>query len=293
MVAALAGALALALVVSASLTRPLRALTDSLERAESSGSREPISVPDGTREVTTLTAAYNRLLRTLARQERARREAAASAAHELRTPVSGIVSRLEAMEDGILPMDQDNIGAVLREAERLKRLVEDVDKPYDAEHPRQPLRREPVQLEMLVARRVAAVTGAFAARKIALSGSFRPVVVDGDATRLEQVVDNLVSNALRYTDQGGRVDVLVGRHDGHALVEVIDDGLGIAAEDLPRVFEPFWRAETSRARVTGGAGLGLAVARELVVAHGGRVTIESARGEGTAVRISLPVTDED
>jgi signal transduction histidine kinase len=289
---AFAGALGLAMIVSAGLTRPLRELTIALRHAERTGSREPIEVPHATAGIKALAGAYNRLLATLRRQESKRQEAAASIAHELRTPISGVVSRLEGMEDGILPLDVDNVRAVLHEAERLRRLVEDVDRLHDAEQPLRPLRHERLALDLLVARRLASFIDGFVRRGIAVRGDFAPAWIDGDDTRLEQVVDNLLSNALRYTDDGGRVAVTVRAGGGQAAIVVADDGMGIDADDLPHVFEPFWRAERSRARATGGAGLGLAVARELVEGHDGTITMRSWRGCGTVAEVLLPAAAE-
>src|SRR3712207_5087324 len=110
----------------------------------------------------------------------------------------------------------------------------------------------------------------------------------GDPRRLEQVVDNLLSNALRYTDPGGRVELRVRREHGHCLVEVHDTGIGISPEDLPRVFDRFWRSDRSRSRATGGSGVGLAVVRELVRAHNGLVELHSEVGLGTTARVTLP-----
>ena len=110
----------------------------------------------------------------------------------------------------------------------------------------------------------------------------------GDARRLEQVVDNLLSNALRYTDPGGRVTLHVSRGVTGCVVEVRDTGIGIASEDLPHVFDRFWRSDRSRSRATGGSGIGLAVVRELVRAHHGRVELRSELGEGTVARVVLP-----
>jgi two-component system sensor histidine kinase BaeS len=113
-------------------------------------------------------------------------------------------------------------------------------------------------------------------------------VVDGDPARLAQVLDNLLTNALRYTDRGGTVTVTVrGRRDGVG-VDVSDTGVGIAADDLPHVFDRFWRADRSRSRATGGSGVGLAVVQRLVVAHGGRIEVESEPGRGTSFHIWLP-----
>ena len=117
-------------------------------------------------------------------------------------------------------------------------------------------------------------------------------MVDGEPKRLEQIVVNLLSNALRYTDAGGAVRVTVRPEGGAALLEVADTGIGIAPEDVPRVFTRFWRGEKSRSRETGGAGIGLSIVKELVQAHGGEVSVESALGEGSVFRVTLPLSDD-
>ena len=116
--------------------------------------------------------------------------------------------------------------------------------------------------------------------------------MNGEPKRLEQVVVNLLSNALRYTDAGGRVLVTVRPDAEAALLEVSDTGIGIAEEDLPRVFTRFWRGEKSRSRDTGGAGIGLAIVQELVQAHGGEVGVESAPGRGSLFRVALPLSPQ-
>ena len=119
-----------------------------------------------------------------------------------------------------------------------------------------------------------------------------PVVVDGEPRRLEQIIVNLLSNAMRYTDPGGRVTVTVEPQGGDAVLEVADTGIGISTEDLPHVFARVWRGEKSRSRATGGAGIGLAIVRELVRAHSGSVTVESVPGKGSVFGVTLPLASE-
>ncbi|KKL48934.1 hypothetical protein LCGC14_2320540 [marine sediment metagenome] len=118
---------------------------------------------------------------------------------------------------------------------------------------------------------------------------FEPVRVRGDENRLEQIVDNLLSNALRYTERGGRVTLRVGRREDKALLEVEDTGIGIPPNELSDIFRRFWRGEKSRSRVTGGAGIGLAIVRDLTEAHDGQVDVDSTPGRGSSFRVSLPL----
>jgi two-component system sensor histidine kinase BaeS len=178
------------------------------------------------------------------------------------------------------------------EALRLSRLLDDLSALAEAERPGLLLDAEPVDLAAIAQAQVSAFAGAFAEKGIALEADLRPALVDGEPKRLEQVVVNLLSNALRYTDAGGRVLVTVRPDTEAALLEVSDTGIGIAETDLPRVFTRFWRGEKSRSRDTGGAGIGLSIVKELVQAHGGEVGVESAPGRGSLFRVTLPLSPQ-
>jgi signal transduction histidine kinase len=270
------------------LVRPLRRLTETAERM-SRGDLGARARAGGGAELTRLADTFNRLASTLAREDQVRRAAAADIAHELRTPVTGILSRIEAAQDGVMADPAANLEAMHAEALRLSGLIDDVAQLAEAERPDLLLAREPVDLAEVCALRAAAYGGFFEAKGIAFAERHEPARLRGDPRRLEQVVDNLLSNALRYTDPGGRVELRVRREDGRCLLEVQDTGIGISPEDLPHVFERFWRSDRSRSRATGGSGVGLAVVRELVRAHNGLVELRSEVGLGTTARVTLPV----
>jgi two-component system sensor histidine kinase BaeS len=175
------------------------------------------------------------------------------------------------------------------EARRLGALIEDVEALAEAERPGVLMRHEPVDLGAAARERLAAHAAAFADAGIELRDELaREAVVVGDPARLTQVLDNLLTNALRYTDRGGAVTVAVGNDGDGVTVDVSDTGIGIAAEDLPHVFDRFWRADRSRSRATGGSGVGLAVVQRLIAAHGGRIEVDSQAGRGTSFHIWLP-----
>ena len=289
----LAGGLALAigLVVAAllapALARPLRRLTAAARRIER-GELDTRVAAEGAPETRELARAFNRLAETLEHEERIRRDVSADVAHELRTPLAGIVSRIEAAQDGLLDR-RENLDAMHTEALRLTRLVEDLGKLADAQQPALTLRKEAIELSAIVAERAGVYRDQLAAKGISLEQRLEPAAVVGDAGRIGQIVDNLLSNALRYTDAGGTVSVAVARRDADAVIEVADTGVGIAGDQLPYIFERFWRGEPSRARRTGGAGIGLAIVRELVRAHDGRIDVESKPGEGSCFRVTLPL----
>jgi two-component system sensor histidine kinase BaeS len=291
----LAGGLALALglvaaaLLAPALARPLRRLTTAARRIQGGDLRTRVP-PAGAPELRELGHAFNRLADTLQHEERIRRDAAADVAHELRTPLAGIVSRIEAAQDGVLADDVANLEAMHTEALRLTRLVADLGRLAEAQRPGLTLRKEMLDLRELVHERARVYADYLQAKDIALEERLTEASAYGDRGRIAQIVDNLLSNALRYTDAGGTVTVGLAQHDGEAVLEVGDTGIGIKGADLPYVFERFWRGEPSRARRTGGAGIGLAIVRELVRAHDGRIDVESKPGKGSRFRVTLPAT---
>jgi len=285
---ALGFALISAGLVSVTLVRPLRRLTTVTDRM-GSGDLDVRADVGGGSELAMLGSAFNRLATTLRREDELRRATAADIAHELRTPVTGIVARIEAAQDGVMADPEANLAAMHEEALRLARLIEDVGQLAEAEKPAMLVAKARVDLADVAKGRAEAAAHFFRAKGIAFSCDVMAAPVYADASRLEQVVDNLLSNALRYTDAGGEVHLAVRAGRGRAALEVSDSGIGIAPDDQLRVFERFWRSDRSRSRATGGSGIGLAVVREIVDAHDGQVDLESSLGRGTSFRVSLPL----
>jgi two-component system sensor histidine kinase BaeS len=283
-------AVLVALYLAVTLSRPLRRIRAGAD-AMSAGDLDARVPESGDDEIAAVADALNRLAETLQQEESLRKESVADLAHELRTPVQGILARVEAAQDGVLDDERANLSAMHDEALRLARLLDDLSALAEAERPGLLLDAEPVDLAAIAGTQTAAFASAFADEGITLSSDLEPAIVDGDPGRLEQIVVNLLSNALRYTDAGDSVRVSVRRDGADALVEVADTGIGIAPEDLPRVFTRFWRGEKSRSRDTGGAGIGLAIVKELVQAHGGAVSVESTPSEGSVFRVTLPLSD--
>ena len=286
---ALLAALVLGVLLARALATPLRRLTDTAQEMER-GSLGARVAPGGPRELAQLGRALNRLSETLEHEEHVRRGVAADVAHELRTPLAGIVSRIEAAQDGVIADEASNLEAMHAEALRLSQLVDDLGKLAEAETPGLVIAKQPLDLAQIAAQRLEGQSDFFRNKQIVLERSLDPAPILGDERRVGQIIDNLLSNALRYTDAGGRVVVDVHRSGNDAVLEVTDTGIGIPSQDLPYVFERFWRGERSRARKTGGAGIGLAIVRELVKAHDGRIDVESKLGDGTRFRVSLPST---
>jgi len=285
-----AAALLLAFLLANTLSGPLRRIRTTAQRIERGDLAARVE-PAGDVEMRAVGHALNRLAETLEHEEEIRRSTVADLAHELRTPVSALLSRIEAAQDGVLADEAANLAAMHAETLRLARLLDDLARLADAERPGLLLEKRAVDLAELARHEVESWAPLFATKGVDFASRLEPVTVDGDADRLGQVVSNLLSNALRYTEPAGRVDVRVRREEGSAVLEVADTGVGIAPEDLKHVFTRFWRGEKSRSRATGGAGIGLAIVHELVRAHDGRIDVESRPGEGSTFRVSLRALD--
>jgi two-component system sensor histidine kinase BaeS len=279
-------ALVIAFVLAHTLSIPLRRARLAAEGI-ARGDLDIRVSPSGGAEVEALGRALNRLAETLQDEEELRKASVADLAHELRTPVAGLLSRIEAAQDHVLADEAANLEAMHAEALRLTRLLDDLSRLADAERPGMLVAKHPLDLAACAAQQADAFGQQFADRKLRLSRTLAPVFVEGDHDRLGQVVANLLSNALRYTPPGGSVRLATRREQTTAVLEVEDSGIGIAEADVPHIFKRFWRAEKSRSRATGGAGIGLAIVRELVEAHGGTIEVSSRPEAGSLFRVRL------
>lgn len=237
-----------------------------------------------------LSSAFNQMAEELERSDQQRREMLADIAHELRTPLSILRGRLEGIVDGIYPPDEAHIAPALEEVYLLERLVDDLRLLTQAEARQLPLDRAEFDLRELACK----VSATFEPEALELGLALlcqvdqQPLTVFADPQRVEQVIGNLIGNALRYVPAGGRVAVELSRQPGQAVVQVIDNGPGVGEAELPFLFERFWRGEGSRGRASGGVGLGLAIARQLVEAMGGQIWARNNPAGGLEVGFSLP-----
>ena len=280
-------ALAAALYLAVTLSRPLRRIRAGAE-AMGAGDLDTRVPESGDDEIRAVAEALNGLAETLQQEEGLRKESVADLAHELRTPVMGLLARVEAAQDGVLADETANLAAMHDEALRLTGLLDDLSALAEAERPGLLLSAQEVDLAAIAVMQVGVFADSFAEKGIALSSDADMAIVYGEPKRLEQIVVNLLSNALRYTDAGGRVSITVRTAGDDAVLEVADTGIGISVEDVPHVFTRFWRGEKSRSRATGGAGIGLSIVKELVRAHGGHVSVESVPGGGSVFRVLIP-----
>jgi signal transduction histidine kinase len=284
-----AAALLAAVLLSRQLVAPLRQLTAAAEAMSSGDLSQRVDVRTGD-EVGDLALAFNRMAGDLQVAEVQRRQMTADIAHELRNPLSVIRGNLEAIFDGIYPADIEHLTPIYEETLLLQRLVEDLRLLSLADAGQLELIRSDVDVEQLLSGVAESAQAVAQDRGITLHVETpeEPLVVDGDADRLRQVIGNLVSNALRYTPAGGAVTLSARRADHRVRFAVTDTGPGIPAEDLSHVFDRFYRGDSARNRASGGSGLGLAIARALVEAHGGTISVESTVGQGATFLVELP-----
>jgi two-component system OmpR family sensor kinase len=279
-----------ALVARAAL-RPVDEMALAARRITAEDLGQRISLRGTGDELDRLADTLNGMFSRLAAAFTEMRRFAADAAHELRTPLTALKGGIEVSLRGARSADEYRrvLGGSLEEVDRLIRLAEDLlllsRSTAGPETPRRPVDLEPLLLDVFdVGVRLAQGTGV----SVRLN-DVAPVTVKGDGVALRRAMLNLVENALKYTPAGGKVELSLTSGDGHAAVTVEDTGLGIAATDQERIFEPFVRLDAARARETGGTGLGLAIARAIAVAHGGTLSLESEPGAGSRFTIRLPL----
>ena len=281
-------ALALGFILFRQITAPLDALASASDKIAHGDltARAPVRGDD---EIARVARSFNAMAINLARSETARRNMLADIAHELRNPLGVIQSHLEAMIDGVFPLNQEQIVSLHDETLLLSRLVGDLRELALADAGQLMLTREQTDLRALIERAVTAFQPQANEQGIALTSEMEIIPpLQLDAQRIEQVVRNLVSNALRYTPSHGSVLVRLTRQGTLVRVQVRDTGIGIAPEALPHVFERFWRGDKSRSRAQGNTGLGLAIAKQWVEAHGGQIGVESELNKGSIFWFTLP-----
>jgi len=289
-------AIAMAARAFRSIATPLAGVMDAADAVAEGdlSARVPESGPGDFRR---LARSFNRMTGELERAEQQRRNLTADVAHELRTPLHIIQGNLEGMVDGVYESNEAHLEATLEETRLLARLVEDLQTLSLAEAGQLALNQEPVNVAELLADVGTSFSGQAEAAGVTLE-----VVADGDATkgdavsltvwadygRLDQVLGNLMANALRYTSPGGTIRLQAAKRARNVVITVADTGEGIPAGDLPFIFDRFWRGDRSRPHGGGSSGLGLAIAQQLIRAHNGRIEVTSEAGQGTTFTIELP-----
>ncbi|MGF9798569.1 ATP-binding protein [Brevibacillus agri] len=274
-------------------TKPIVMMSEAAKDVAKGNLSVRVAVPRGKDELSSLVETFNNLIQSLQNQEELRKRLTSDIAHELRTPLNTLLAQTEGMIDGVWAATPEHLEATRSEVLRLIRIVSDLDQVIQAEAGAMSISREVVDLGAVVEKTVDSMMAAFHRKKIALTSSVHPGSwVIGDEQRLAQVFSNLLTNSLKHTSPGGEVTVSVINKGEFIEVIVRDNGSGIPPNDLPFVFERFYRGDRSRNRESGGTGLGLTIVKGIVEAHQGEVQISSKAGAGTTVTVKLPARKE-
>ena len=279
------------------IMRPLSALTDAVQKVKSGtyGQTVPVERHD---EVGTLTETFNDMSQELAKNDKMRRRLFANIAHELRTPLAILQGNLEGMIDDVIPTDKKVLLSMEDETLRMGRLIQDLRDLSLAEINELTLHKEPYDINVLLERAVSMLQPLCDEKSLTvhldLARDLPKVSIDID--RINQVIYNLLNNAIRYIEAGCMItvstQVVTVQGQPYVQVQIVDTGSGIAPEDLQHIFQYFYRSEKSRSRKSGGSGIGLALARQFVRSHGGRIWADSEVGRGTTFTFILPIHNQ-
>lgn len=290
-------AVALSVFVSRQIVTPVQEMMVASRHIADGHYNERVVVPGAAKpdvldELAELAVSFNQMAARLEQIEATRRELIGNVAHELRIPLATIKGSMEGLIDGVLPPQACTFQQIYHEADRLQRLVHDLQELSQVEARAFELNVRPVPVRRLVHAVVTRLSCQFEEKGVTVETDVFPGLppVQADEDRIVQVLLNLVGNALQYTPAGGQVRIAARHHGAEIHISVGDTGIGMAAEHLPLIFTRFYRVDKSRSRVGGGSGVGLTIAKHLVEAHGGRIWAESAGpGQGSTFTVTLPI----
>jgi len=292
--------IAVSLIISKTLLSPIQGMTKAAEAMAGGDFSRKIRVESGD-EIGILAKTFNDMakqietsLEELKKAEKLRREFVANVSHELRTPLTSIRSYAETIaDDQAIPQEteEDFLRVIINESDRMTKIVQDLLELSRFDSGSTEMTVDEFSLERSLRDVYAAI--ALEAKKrnhdLNIELEWRLPKITGDRARIEQVLMNIISNALKYTPDGGRINIYSGSFDGNVWVRIEDNGIGIPKDDLERVYDRFYRVEKARSREAGGTGLGLSIAKEIITKHGGEISIDSTPGEGTTVTVTLPI----
>ena len=278
--------------VSRALTKPINKITTTARQIRN-GNLSARTGLTGSDEIGQLAETFDDMATTLERDIKLEHRLTSDVAHELRTPLMAMQATVEAMQDGVLPTDDEHLATVAIEVRRLSRLVDAMLKLSRMENGKTPLKKANTDVVGMVNGLVTYQAQLFSDNGLDLifennTGSDE-FYAELDPDLIREAIVNLMSNAMRYTPEGGTVTVSVGKTRTDVLISVQDTGIGIAKEDIPRVFSRFWRSDASRERVAGGLGVGLSLTKEIIDRHNGTIKVDSEEGVGTTFTLVLPI----
>lgn len=288
---AIAIALILTFILSRRILSPIRTLGNTARKLGKGDFSQRVRIKDRG-EVGELAKTFNSMADDLERTEKLRRNMVADIAHELRTPLSNVSGYLEAIRDEVIKPEPSTISSLSEEVDLLSRLVDDLQELALADAGELKLNRQSEDIAQLIQQAVKAVQTKVLAKGLEINVDITANLssVNIDYQRISQVLRNLLENAIKHTPNGGKITVSAVQQESFIRVNVEDDGEGIPAEDLPNMFERFYRVDKSRTRHAGGSGLGLTIAKRLVESHGGTISVQSELGKGSCFSFTLPAS---
>lgn len=270
------------------IVSPLKKVFLQTREIEKGNFSARIDSSSDTTELAELITGVNTLARTLELQMQSKKRMARDYAHEIRTPLAAIQSNLEGMIDGVLDTTAARLESCRAEILRISRMISEVDKLVEIENSNYKLHKQPIDLAALLQKTIMSFEKPLLDKDIQLNSSIPAVQISADADKLSQVFVNIISNAVKYTPNGGTINISVTELAQQVEISISDTGIGIAAKDLPYVFDHLYRADLSRTRDTGGSGIGLSIAKAIMEAHGGSISANSELGQGSTFSIYLP-----
>lgn len=293
--AALGGASLASWLISRRVVKPIKEVAQASHRIADGHYDERLINYKSNDELGELTRSFNQMASTLEATEQLRRQLLADVSHELKTPLASIKGYMEGLQDGVIEPTPGTFDLVHREATRLQHLVEDLQELSRAESSQLGIDILSIQAAVLVTAAVDFLRPQYQDQGVTLSVDLpeHPIMVQADFDRIRQVLLNILGNALMYTPPGGTVSIEVEQQNDRAYFRIHDTGVGLEAADLKRVFQRFYRVDRSRARASGGSGIGLTIAHHIVDEHGGHIWAESeGLGHGSTFVFTLPITSE-
>ena len=280
-------------MVSDRLTRPvIKAIERTKQISNGNYDIDEKFPPVGIRELDDLTEGVEDLGKALAGQEKLRHRLMIDVSHELRTPLTIVRTQIEAIADGIFEPTPERFENCLNEIDRLANLIANIDALTRLEGEVLEIRTEKTNMKEFIGFSLETFAPVFEKSRITFTHELdNDIYADIDPKKFRHVIDNLLSNTVRYTNKGGSVNVKLYKQADRVTIKVSDTGIGISEKDLPNIFERFYRADESRARVTGGSGVGLAIVKAAVDAHNGKISVQSVKGQGSTFTIELPCSN--
>lgn len=275
-------------ILARRLSRPILKTVSVAKRISDGDYNARIEEKSNTKELDELVVSINHLADSLGKQEALRKQLTADVAHELRTPLTSVGTHLEAMIEGVWEPTTERLESCHDEILRIGKIIFDLESLARVESDNLKLDKTQINLVELVKKSVGSFEADIKKKNLSVTvnGSNSDISADGD--RMSQVLINLISNAVKYTTEGGNINIGVSDLDEKVKIIIKDNGMGIPEQELPFIFERFYRADKSRNRMTGGSGIGLAIVKSIVMAHGGSVEVESRLGEGSCFIVILP-----